>query len=50
MFLVSLDPVIGSLNAGNSFRISVPFQGNNPLKTRLQKHLMRIGDIEDSEL
>jgi predicted RNA binding protein YcfA (HicA-like mRNA interferase family) len=30
--------------------ISVPVHGNKPLKIGLQKHLMKIADINESEL
>ena len=36
--------------AGNLFRISVPVHGNAPLKLGLQKHLMKIAEIDESEL
>ncbi|MBF0237331.1 MAG: type II toxin-antitoxin system HicA family toxin [SAR324 cluster bacterium] len=35
---------------GNAARISVPVHSNTPLKTGLLKHLMKIADIEESEL
>ena len=31
-------------------RISVPVHGNTPLKTGLQRHFMRLADIDESEL
>ena len=31
-------------------RISVPIHGNTPLKTGLQRHFMRLADIDESEL
>ena len=36
--------------AGNIARISVPVHGNTPLKTGLQKHLMKIAGIDESDL
>ena len=35
---------------GNPARISVPVHGNNQLKTGLQRYLMKVSDIEESEL
>jgi len=35
---------------GNTARISVPVHGNTPLKIGLQKHLMRLAGITESEL
>jgi predicted RNA binding protein YcfA (HicA-like mRNA interferase family) len=35
---------------GNTARISVPVHGNTPLKTGLLRHLMKIAEIEESEL
>jgi len=35
---------------GTAARISVPVHGNKPLKLGLQKHLMRIAEINDTEL
>ena len=35
---------------GNPARISVPIHGNAPLKIGLQRHLMKIADIDESEL
>ncbi len=35
---------------GSPTRISLPIHGNVPLKIGLQKHLMKIGGIEESEL
>lgn len=35
---------------GNDARISVPVHGNTPLKIGLQKHLMKIAEIDESEL
>ena len=35
---------------GIAVRISVPVHGNTDLKRGLQKHLMRIADVSDSEL
>ncbi len=31
-------------------RISVPVHGSTPLKRGLQRHLMKLADIEESEL
>ncbi len=36
--------------AGSALRISVPVHGNTPLKIGLQRHLMKISGIEESEL
>ncbi len=36
--------------AGENARISVPVHGNTPLKIGLQKHLMKIAGIKESEL
>ena len=33
-----------------STRISVPIHGNTPLKAGLQRHFMRLADIDESEL
>ena len=35
---------------GSPVRISLPIHGNVPLKIGLQKHIMKIGGIEESEL
>lgn len=35
---------------GEIARISVPVHGNKPLKIGLQRHLMKIAGIEESEL
>ena len=35
---------------GNLARISVPVHGNAPLKIGLQRHLMKIAEIVESEL
>ena len=35
---------------GIAARISVPVHGNTDLKRGLQKHLMRIAEVSDSEL
>jgi predicted RNA binding protein YcfA (HicA-like mRNA interferase family) len=35
---------------GKKERISVPVHGNKPLKTGLLKHLMKIAEINESEL
>ncbi|OIP29161.1 MAG: hypothetical protein COW04_00775 [Deltaproteobacteria bacterium CG12_big_fil_rev_8_21_14_0_65_43_10] len=36
--------------SGNTVRISVPVHGNAPLKIGLQRHLMKIARIDESEL
>jgi predicted RNA binding protein YcfA (HicA-like mRNA interferase family) len=36
--------------AGNPARISVPIHGNSPLKVGLLKHLMKVAEIDESEL
>jgi predicted RNA binding protein YcfA (HicA-like mRNA interferase family) len=36
--------------SGNTVRISVPVHGNAPLKIGLQRHLMKIAGIDESEL
>lgn len=35
---------------GNTARISVPVHGNTPLKIGLQRHLMKIAGIDESDL
>lgn len=35
---------------GNTARISVPVHGNTPLKVGLQRYLMKLGGIDESEL
>jgi len=35
---------------GNPARISVPVHGNTALKIGLQRHLMKVADIDESEL
>lgn len=35
---------------GENARISIPVHGNTPLKIGLQKHLMKVARIEESEL
>ncbi len=35
---------------GENARISVPVHGNKPLKIGLQRHLMKIARIDESEL
>lgn len=35
---------------GNPARISVPIHGNKPLKIGLQRHLMKIAEINESDL
>ncbi|MGH8490557.1 MAG: type II toxin-antitoxin system HicA family toxin [Gammaproteobacteria bacterium] len=35
---------------GNPARISVPIHGNKPLKVGLQRHLMKLAGIDESEL
>lgn len=36
--------------AGVSARISVPVHGNKPLKVGLQRHFMRVAEIEERDL
>jgi len=36
--------------AGNPARISMPIHGDSPLKIGLLKHLMRVAEIDESEL
>ncbi len=36
--------------SGSSVRISVPVHGNTPLKTGLQRHLMKLAGIAESDL
>ena len=36
--------------AGSADRISVPLHGNTPLKIGLQKHLMKVAGIDETEL
>lgn len=36
--------------AGHQARISVPIHGNAPLKTGLLKHLMKLANINETEL
>jgi predicted RNA binding protein YcfA (HicA-like mRNA interferase family) len=36
--------------SGVAARISLPVHGNQPLKTGLQRHFMKIAGIEESEL
>ena len=38
------------MKPGNPARISVPIHGNRPLKIGLLKHLMKIAEIDESEL
>jgi len=38
------------VKAGVALRISVPVHGNKPLKIGLQSHLMKIADIDETEL
>ncbi len=38
------------VKAGVSARISLPIHGNKPLKVGLQRHLMKIAEISESEL
>jgi len=38
------------VKTGVAVRISVPVQGNKPLKTGLQKSLMKLADINETEL
>jgi predicted RNA binding protein YcfA (HicA-like mRNA interferase family) len=35
---------------GNSARVSVPVHGNTPLKLGLQRHLMTLAGIDESDL
>ena len=35
---------------GRNVRISVPLHGNKPLKSGLQRHLMKLGGIDEAEL
>ena len=35
---------------GVNSRISVPVHGNKPMKTGLQRHFMKVADIEESDL
>lgn len=35
---------------GNAIRISVPIHGNKPLKVGLLRHLMKVAEIDESEL
>lgn len=35
---------------GSTIRLSIPVHGNTPLKFGLQKHLMKLAQIEESEL
>lgn len=35
---------------GRSERVSVPIHGNRPLKVGLLRHLMKLADIDESEL
>ena len=36
--------------AGNPARISVPIHGNTPLKVGLLRHVMKVAEIDESEL
>ena len=38
------------IKAGTDARISVPVHGNRTLKRGLQRHLMRLGGIDDTDL
>ena len=38
------------MKTGSSLRISVPIHGNKSLKIGLQKHLMKIAEIKESDL
>jgi predicted RNA binding protein YcfA (HicA-like mRNA interferase family) len=38
------------VRAGVAARISVPAHGNNPLKLGLQKHLMKVAEVDETEL
>ncbi len=35
---------------GNPVRLSIPVHGNTPLKVGLQKHMMKLAGIQDSDL
>ena len=37
-------------NPGSAVRLSIPVQGNAPLKTGLLRHLMKLADVSDNEL
>ena len=37
------------VKSGTIFRISLPIHGNKPLKAGLQKHLMKIAEINENE-
>ncbi len=37
------------IKSGTIFRISLPIHGNKPLKAGLQKHLMKIAEINENE-
>ena len=39
-----------SYQEGDPARISVPIHGNKPLKVGLQRHLMKVAGIDESEL
>ena len=36
--------------AGSIVRLSIPIHGNKPLKTGLLRHLMKLAEVEESEL
>ena len=36
--------------AGSIVRLSIPVHGNKPLKTGLLRHLMKLAEVEESEL
>ena len=38
------------MKEGMSIRISVPVHGNKPLKLGLQRHLMKVAEIDEREL
>ena len=38
------------IQVGNPVRISVPVHGNKPLKIGLQRHIMKVGGIDEIEL
>ena len=38
------------IKQGSTVRISVPIHGNTPLKIGLQKHLMKIAEISETDL
>ena len=38
------------LKAGSVVRLSIPIHGNKPLKIGLQRHLMKMADLDESDL